>query len=90
MDIEGIGLILRDLSVVLKKEMFYGDSLLIEIAVPEWTSTGFKIEYRFTRMDQTKPAITALGHTSMVCFDYEKRKPVRVPAALLEHRFLTK
>lgn len=88
LNIEGVGLILRDLSVVLKKEMFYGDHLLVELSIPEWSSTGFRVEYRFTRIDDDQRVITALAHTTMVCYDYEKRKPVRVPDPLLAHRFL--
>jgi acyl-CoA thioester hydrolase len=88
MNVEGAGLILRDLSVVLKKEMFYGDRLRIELAVPEWAATGFRIEYRVIRMEDAAEVVTALAHTTMVCFDYEKRKPIRVPDILLKHRFL--
>lgn len=90
LNIEGVGLILRDLSVVLKKEMFYGDRLTVELAVPEWSSTGFRIEYRFSRVDNEHRVITALAHTTLVCYDYEKRKPVRVPDSLLAHRFLNR
>lgn len=88
MDVEGVGLILRDLSVVLKKEMFYGDRLRIELSVPEWSGTGFRIQYRIWRVEGDNPVITALGHTTMICFDYEKNKPTRIPDRLLEHRFL--
>ena len=88
MNLAGIGLILRDLSVVLKKEMFYGDVLQFEIAVHDWTSTGFTIDYRVSRTDAGEKVITALAHTTMVCFDYELRKPVRIPEEVLQHRFL--
>ncbi len=87
MNVEGVGLILRDLSVVLKREMFYGDLLRVELSVPQWSSTGFRIEYRFTRIEQGQPVVTALAHTTMICFDYVKRKPTRVPEPLLAHRF---
>ncbi len=88
MNIEGVGLILRDLSVVLKKEMFYGDSLKVEISVPQWSATGFRIEYRFLRLENNQSTVTALAHTTMVCYDYAKRKPARVPDPLLAHCFL--
>lgn len=88
MNLEGIGLILRDLSVVLKKEMFYGDELRFELSVHNWTSTGFTIDYRVSRLDEGQPTITALAQTTMICFDYELRKPVRIPEAILSHRFL--
>lgn len=88
MNLEGVGLILRDLSVVLKKEMFYGDELEFELSVHDWTSTGFTIDYRISRMDEDLKTITALAHTTMICFDYANRKPVRIPDAILTHRFL--
>ena len=88
MNLEGVGLILRDLSVVLKKEMFYGDELQFELSVHTWTSTGFTIDYQISRLDEGQRTITALAHTTMICFDYEMRKPVRIPEAILTHRFL--
>lgn len=88
MNLAGTGLILRDLSVILKKEMFYGDLLHFELSVHDWTATGFTIDYRVSRMDNGQKAITALAHTTLVCFDYEQRKPARIPEEILQHRFL--
>ena len=87
MNVEGVGLILRDLSVELKKEMFYGDRLRIEIAVPEWSATGFRMVYRVCRTEETEEVVTALAHTTLICFDYNSEKPVRVPENLMAHRF---
>ena len=87
MNIEGVGLILRDLSVELKKEMFYRDRLRIEIAVSDWSATGFRLMYRVWRKEDEHETITALGHTTLICFDYGSKKPVRVPEKLLAHRF---
>ncbi len=87
MKMEGVGLILRDLSVVLKKEMFYGDRLRVELSVPEWSGSGFRIQYRICRPEGDTETITALAHTTMICFDYEKSKPTRVPDPVLAHRF---
>ena len=87
MNIEGVGLILRDLSVELKKEMFYRDQLRIEIAVSDWSATGFRLMYRVWRTEDAQETITALGHTTLICFDYSSKKPVRVPEKLLAHRF---
>ncbi|MBM3432683.1 MAG: thioesterase [Bacteroidetes bacterium] len=87
MNMEGVGLILRDLSVVLKKEMFYGDLLRVELSVPEWSGTGFRMLYRIWRKEGDAEVITALAHTTMICFDYQKNKPVRVPEPILLHRF---
>lgn len=88
MDLAGVGLILRDLGVVLKKEMFYGDRLQFELSVHNWTATGFTIDYRVSRLDAGEKVITALAHTTMVCFDYAERKPVRIPESVLQHRLL--
>ena len=88
MDLAGVGLILRDLSVVLLKEMFYADCLRFDLSVHDWTATGFTIDYRISRDLSGKDEITALAQTTMICFDYRLRKPVRVPEQVLQHRFL--
>ncbi|MFM7671212.1 MAG: acyl-CoA thioesterase [Bacteroidota bacterium] len=87
MNLESVGLILRDLSVVLKREMFYGDALRIETSVPEWSAVGFRMQYRVIRKEMEAEIVTALAHTTMICFDYSKKKPVRVPDKLLAHQF---
>jgi len=43
--------------------------------------------YRVCRTEETEEVVTALAHTTLICFDYNSKKPVRVPENLMAHRF---
>jgi acyl-CoA thioesterase FadM len=72
----GVGLIQADAAVVFRKEVFYGDVLNIQMKMVISGSSSFDIFYRF---DNQEGACIAELRTRMVCFDYEKRKPVFMP-----------
>lgn len=76
-DVEGFGIIMIDAAIHYKSEGFYGDELLIEIAVNEFTAIGCDIVYRITNKTTLKEI--ALAKTGIVFFNYEKRKTVPVP-----------
>ncbi len=82
-NLEGtIGQIIADAAVVYKSESFLGDTLLIEIAAADFNKYGFDLLYRITNKASGKEV--ARGKTGIVCFDYDKRKMVSVPARLLQ------
>ena len=60
---------------------FYGDVLLIEIAVDDFTSTGFDIKYRMSNNESGK--ILAAAKTGIIFFDYDRRKITAVPEKFL-------
>jgi len=76
-DIEGRSIIMADAAVVYKSEMFYGDTLRVDIAVTDFGRMGCDIVYRIANNDTGKEA--ARVKTGIVFFDYEERKPVAVP-----------
>lgn len=76
-DIEGVGIIMTDAVVVYKSEGFYGDRLLIEVAVVDFTRTGCDFLFRLTKKETNKEV--ARAKTGVVFFDYESRKVVAVP-----------
>ena len=78
LDVEGVGIIMIDAQVQYKQEGFYGDILIIEIALTEFTSVGCDFVYRVTNKNTNKEI--ALAKTGIVFFDYEKRKTASVPA----------
>lgn len=75
LDIGGPGLILPEAHVVYLKEMFGGDVLSIGVRAGEVGNSSFRLDYRIER-DGTA---VAEGHTVLVAFNYERRKPVRLP-----------
>ena len=78
LDVEGVGIIMIDAQIQYKQEGFYGDILIIEIALTEFTSVGCDFVYRVTNKSTNKDI--ALAKTGIVFFDFEKRKSAPVPA----------
>ena len=78
LDIKGVGIIMIDAQAQFIQEGFYGDILIIEIALTDFTSIGCDFIYRLTNKESKKEI--ALAKTGIVFFDYKKRKPAPVPS----------
>ena len=76
-DVEGIGIIMNDAAIQYKAESFYGDELLIEVGVIDFSKIGCDIVYRITNSDNKKEI--ALAKTGIVFFDYENKKVAPLP-----------
>ena len=76
-NVEGNGIIMIDAGIQYKSEGFYGDELLIEIAVNDFTGIGCDFVYRLTNKNSGKEI--ALAKTGIVFFNYENKKIVQVP-----------
>lgn len=74
----GTGLIMADVGIEFKKEMFYGDTAVVEVTATDFSALGFDLYYRLS----TNGALVALAKTGMVCYDYERKKLAGVPALL--------
>ncbi|OPX55464.1 Acyl-CoA thioesterase FadM [Oceanospirillum multiglobuliferum] len=78
-DIEGVGIVVADLGICYRAEVFYPDTLTIEVAVDELSRKGGDLIYRVTK--NSDGALVALAKTGIVFFDYQERKAVTVPEA---------
>src|SRR5215467_10301233 len=74
MEFAGVGMIMSDVAIEFKNELFYGDTIIASIAVGELTGVGFEIFYRFEKTAANKNVTVAIAKTAMVCYDYEKKK----------------
>ena len=70
----GCGLILLEAHVKYLAEMFLGEKLVIGVKIVELGRSSFRMAYRIERDGKA----TAEGETTMVCFDYQSRKPRRL------------
>ncbi len=77
----GVGLIMSDVGIEFKKEVFYGDVLAVNIAATEFSSIGFDLYYQLLKTDQT---IVAAAKTGMICYNYEQKKIAQVPGVVKE------
>jgi acyl-CoA thioesterase FadM len=74
-DIEGIGLIMSDVAIEFKGELFYGDVITAYVAAGDFSRAGFIFYYKLTKDEK----VIALAKTGMVCYDYGRKKVVSVP-----------
>lgn len=72
-----LGLIMADINVIFKYQAKYGDRLCIEVLAVEPETFGFDFYYRVSNAE-TGTEI-AQAKSSMICFDYIRNKPARMP-----------
>lgn len=72
----GCGIIMPEAHVYFRQEMFLGDELDVSVRTVELKRSSFCLEYRILR----DGGLTAEGMTPLVCFNYDKRKPCRMPS----------
>ena len=81
LDCGGVGLIMSDVGIEFKKEVFYGDVLEINVAATNFSSIGFDLYYQLLKTDKT---IVATAKTGMICYNYSLKKITQVPAVVKE------
>jgi len=84
LNIGGVSLIMSDVAIEFKNEIFYGDDILARIAAADFSRVGFTIYYRLEKAGADKNTTVALARTGMVCFDYELKKIVSIPEGVKE------
>ncbi|HEY5674560.1 MAG TPA: thioesterase family protein [Malonomonas sp.] len=77
LDIGGCGIILPEAHAYFRAEMFLGDQLQVGVRCKELRRSSFVLTYRIERSGE----LTAEGETPVICFDYQTRKPCRMPEA---------
>ena len=75
-----VGQIIIDAAVQYKAESFLGDVLEIQIAAEDFTKFGFDLLYHVK--NKATGQEVARGKTGIVCFDYSRKKVVRIPELL--------
>ena len=80
--IEGIGLIMSDLSIEFKNESFYGDTVDVKIAAGEISRVGFELYYQLFAIRNNETILLANAKTGMVCYDYDAKKVAAIPEKL--------
>lgn len=83
MEFAGAGMIMSDVAIEFKSELFYGDTVIASVVTGEISRIGFDLIYK---LETTRPGtedkkiLVAIAKTGMICYDYEKKKIVSVPA----------
>jgi acyl-CoA thioester hydrolase len=82
MDFGGAGLIMSDVIIEFKKEIFYGEEIKIFISASNFSKIGFDVFYMVVKSQQE--IVVAKAKTGMVCYDYKLKKIVSIPEAALQ------
>lgn len=75
-DVAGVGVIMGDVAIVYKSQAFYGDQLIVSVAVDHLSRKSCDFYYRISRKDGKA---VALAKTAIVFFDYQQNKPAALP-----------
>ncbi len=76
---EGVDLIMSDVVIEFKNELFYGDVVIASVTAIEFSKVAFEIYYKLEKESEGKKISVAFAKTGMVCFDYNTRKITGVP-----------
>lgn len=83
LDFEGVGMIMADVGIEFKNELFYGDVVIASVSAGEFNKVSFDLYYKLEKVlrqaQDDKRVLVAAAKTGMVCYDYEKKKIVAVP-----------
>lgn len=80
-NIGGPGIIMKDAHVSFRNEVYLHDVLTVDVGIDNVSSSSFEMLYTVRRISDD--AIVFTGSTGLVAFNYEKKKPVRLPEEFL-------
>lgn len=79
----GVSLIMSEVTIEFKKELFYGDVITAFATISNWSRIGFEVYYKFVKKVNESEIIVAVARTTMLCYDYNKKKIQSVPVEAL-------
>jgi acyl-CoA thioesterase FadM len=77
MDFYGASLIMSDVAIEFKTELYYGSSIKAYVTITEFSRVGFDVLYKLVTSEDEK--VVAIAKSGMICFDYQLKKIVAVP-----------
>jgi acyl-CoA thioesterase FadM len=82
MNLDGVGLIMSDVGIEFKNELFYGRQLKVYITAGDFSRAGFDLFYKMTSELYGKEIIIAVAKTGMVSFNYDLKKVMALPDSI--------
>ena len=83
LNMDGVSLIMADVALVFKNEMYYGDELLISMRPEAFSRVGFDLMYKIEKKTELQLITTVMAKTAMICYDYGLKKVVALPESAL-------
>ncbi|MEO7983814.1 MAG: thioesterase family protein [Bacteroidota bacterium] len=79
MNFSGAGMIMADVAIEFKTELFYGDTVLASVVTGDISKIGFELLYKLEKQTGDTRKLVAIAKTGMICYDYEKKKIIALP-----------
>jgi len=79
LDLAGTGMIMADVVIEFRSEVFYGESIKASVAAAEFSRVGFDLYYKLEKEAGDKWITAAVARTGMVCYNYSLKKIASVP-----------
>ncbi len=80
----GEGLIMSDVAIEFKSEIFYGDVIKASVTVLEFSRVGFDIFYKLEKQIARKDVLLVAAKTGIICYNYALKKIAQIPAGVKE------
>lgn len=84
MNCGGAGLIMNDVGIEFKNEVFYGDIITVSVKATDFSKVAFEVLYKLEKIKDGKKIVVAAAKTGMVCYDYTSKRIVAIPADVKE------
>jgi acyl-CoA thioesterase FadM len=84
LDLAGVGLIMSDVGIEFKQELFYGQSIKASVTASDFTKISFDLYYKLETETAGKTVLVATAKTGMICYDYSKKKIAAIPDEVKE------
>jgi acyl-CoA thioesterase FadM len=84
LDLAGVGLIMSDVAIEFKNELFYGDAVKVSVAANDFSKIAFDLYYKLEKTSGDTTRLIAVAKTGMVCYDYSKKKVTAIPGEVVE------
>jgi acyl-CoA thioesterase FadM len=83
LDLAGVGLIMADVTIEFRSELFYGDPLRASVTASEFSRVGFDLYYKLEKQVGEKWVSVSFARTGMICYNYSLKKIAAVPKEVL-------
>ena len=84
LNLAGAGLIMSDVGIEFKNELFYGETVQVSVTAGDFSKVSFDLYYKLEKNLNDRTVLVAAAKTGMVCYDYDKKKVVAVPAEAVQ------
>jgi acyl-CoA thioesterase FadM len=84
LNLAGVGVIMSDVAIEFKNELFYGDEVMAAVAAGDVTKIAFDLYYKLEKRSGDTTVLVAVAKTGMVCFDYSKKKVAAIPSEVAD------